>query len=170
MKTILQVTLAAAFFSGVVFGQERNLPRFEDYPAQTKFTGKPAPAIISHPRARLFRTMITTQAQNQRNFAGSYALATWGCGSGCRGFAVIDARTGKVYFNPKALNVGVVPNQIEASLQFRPDSRLLIISGYVDGFRGYQSEAQFYYEWVNNRFRLLRKTKLKKYEVAQSAG
>ena len=161
MRTILQIILAATFLSSGEFAQERNAPRFEDYPAQRKFTSKPAPAIISHPRARLFRTMIRTQAQNKPNFAGHYSLATWGCGSGCRGFAVIDARTGRVYFNPKALNVGTVPFQDEDSLQFRPSSRLLIISGYVDGFRGYQSEAKFYYEWKSNRFRLIRKTKIK---------
>jgi hypothetical protein len=163
MRTILQLILVAAFLVSGALAQGQNPPRFEDYPVRKKFTGKSAPAIISHPRARLFRTMIRTQAQNEPNFASHYTLATWGCGSGCRGFAVIDARTGRVYFNPKALNVGTVPYQDEDSLQFRPDSRLLIVSGYVDGFRGFQDEAKFYYEWKDNRFRLIRRTKIKKY-------
>ncbi|MGH9967421.1 MAG: hypothetical protein ACREBG_06260 [Pyrinomonadaceae bacterium] len=163
MKAILVAITVAVFLISGAFAQEKNLPRFEGYPAQEKFMGKPAPAIISHPRARLFRTMIRTQARNEPNFAGRYTLATWGCGSGCQGFAMIDAQTGRVYFNPKALNVGTVPYQDEDSLQFRTDSRLLVVSGYVDGFRGYQSEAKFYYEWKNDRFRLIRKTKIKKY-------
>lgn len=155
MKTILVVT----FLVGSVLAQADNLPRFEDYPARKEFTGKPAPAIIAHPRARLFRTMIKTQAQKGPNFAEHYTVATWGCGSGCRGFAIIDARTGRVYFNPKALNVMTPPYLDEDTLQFRPDSRLLIVSGTVDGLNGYQDEAKFYYEWKNNRFKLIRKIK-----------
>ena len=143
-------------------GKEKPVPRFEEYPARAGFRGSPAPAIISHPRARLFRTMIKTQAKNQANFAGHYYLAIWGCGSDCRGFALIDARTGRVYFNPRALNVIGVPFHDEDSLQFRRDSRLLIISGSVDGFGGHRDEAKFYYEWRENQFRLLRRTKIKK--------
>jgi hypothetical protein len=154
------VLIIFAVLATHAYSQTRSLPRFEDYPALRKFRGKPAPAIISHPRARMFRTTIRTQAQNQPNFAGSYTLAIWGCGSDCRGFALIDSRSGRVYFNPKALNVIGVPFQEEDRLQFRRDSRMLIISGYVEGLGGYQSEAKFYYEWVNNRFRLLKKTKV----------
>jgi hypothetical protein len=110
----------------------------------------------------MFRTMITTQAKGQPNFAGHYTLATWGCGSDCRGFALIDARTGRVYFNPRAWNVAGVPFQDEDRLQFRPDSRLLIISAWVDGVGGYQEEATFYYVWKDNRFRLIRKAKIRK--------
>ena len=159
MKTILQTILVVTFLVGSVLAQADNLPRFEDYPAGKGFTGKPAPAIIAHPRARLFRTMIKTQAQKGPNFAGHYTVATWGCGSGCRGFAIIDARTGRVYFNPKALNVMTPPYLDEDTLQFRPDSRLFIVSGAVDGLNGYQDEAKFYYEWKNNRFKLIRKIK-----------
>ena len=151
-------------------GKEKSVPRFEEYSTHSRFTGSPAPAIISHPRARLFHTMIKTQAQNQPNFAGHYNLAIWGCGSACRGFALIDARTGRVYFNPRALNVIGVPFQDEDSLQFRPDSRLLIISGSVDGFGGHRDEAKFYYEWRNNRFRLLRRTRIKKSNDARHSS
>lgn len=160
MKTVLQLIFAAAFMTGGALAQESRPPRFEDYPVQKRFTGKPAPVKISHPRARQFRTMIRTQARNEPNFAGHYTLATWGCGSGCRGFAVVDARTGKVYFNPRALMVMTPPYLEEDTLQFRPDSRLLIVTGSVDGVNGFQSEAKFYYEWKNNRFKLLLKTKI----------
>ena len=148
---------------GAASTQGQTLPRFESYPAAGRFSGTPAPAIISHPRARLFRTMIQNQAKDQPNFAGHYHVATWGCGTDCQGLALIDARTGRVYFNPRALNVAGVPYQDEERLQFRLDSRLMIISGSVDGFNRYQDEAKFYYEWRNNHFRLIRKTKIKKY-------
>ena len=162
-KMRLSVVLVL-FLLGLGSAQGQTLPRFESYPASGHFNGTPAPAIISHPRARLFRTMIQNQAKAQPNFAGHYHLATWGCGSDCQGLALIDARTGRVYFNPRALNVAGVPYQDEERLQFRPDSRLLIISGSVDGFNRYQDEAKFYYVWRNNRFRLIRKARIQKYE------
>jgi hypothetical protein len=161
-KMKLSVVLVL-FLLEVGSAQGQTLPQFEAYPASEHFTGTPARAIISHPRARLFRTQIQNQAKAKPNFAGHYHLATWGCGSDCQGLALIDARTGKVYFNPRALNVAGVLSQDEDRLQFRPDSRLLIISGSVDGFNRYQDEAKFYYEWRNNHFRLIRKTKIKKY-------
>ncbi len=161
MKPIaLLILLLSPLGAALAHGQ--SLPKFEAYPVFERFSGTPAPAIISQPRARLFRTMITTQAKGQPNFAGHYNLATWGCGSDCRGFALIDARTGKVYFHPRAFDVAGVPYQDEDRLQFRPDSRLLIISGWVDGVGGYQEEATFYYVWKNNRFKLVRKTKIRK--------
>ena len=92
------------------------------------------------------------------NFAGNYTIARWGCGSTCVGFAVVDARTGRVYFHPQALQVMQVPYQSEEVLQFLPDSRMLIISGEL--FTG-AAEAEpgrigkFYYEWRNNHFALL---------------
>ena len=162
-KMKLSVVLAL-FLLGVGLAQGQTLPRFESYPVSGELYGTLAPVIISHPRARMFRTMIKEQAKAPPNFAGRYRLATWGCGSDCQGLAVIDARTGKVYFNPRALNVAGVPYQDEERLQFRFDSRLLIISGSVDGFNGYQDEAKFYYVWRNNRFRLIRKTRIKKYD------
>lgn len=161
MKSTSSLILLLSFFGGAL-AQGQSLPRFEAHPVSERFSATPAPAIIKHPRARLFRTMITTQAKGQPNFAGHYNLATWGCGSDCIGFALIDARTGRVYFHPRALDVAGVPFQDEDRLQFRPDSRLLIISGWVDGVGGYQEEAKFYYKWENNRFRLIRKTKIKK--------
>jgi hypothetical protein len=167
MRTILLLISLMTFLSTGHPARRSAEPKFNDYPVTDKFKGKPALPIISQPRARLFQTMIRLQAAHEPNFAGLYTLATWGCGAGCRGFAVIDARTGKVYFNPKALNVATVPFQDEDSLQFRLDSRLLILSGYVDGFRGYQSESKFYYEWKNNRFMLIRKTKIKMYHPEQ---
>lgn len=157
------VLMLGLFVLGAASAQAPPIPRFESYPVSDNFSGTPAPATIAHPRARLFRTVIKEQAKDPPDFAGHYRVATWGCGTDCVGLALIDARTGRVYFNPKALNVGGVPYQDEERLQFRLDSRLMIISGSVDGFNGYQDEAKFYYEWRNDRFRLVRKTKIKKY-------
>jgi hypothetical protein len=132
-------------------------PRFEDYPAVETFAGRPAPAVIASRRARLYRTTIREQAREGPNFAGRYTVATWGCGTGCLQFAVVDARTGRVYFHPQAEVVGAVTYQDEERLQFRRDSRLFIVSGQLLGRDGPEVEGKFYYEWRDNRFRLLRK-------------
>ena len=34
------------------------------------------------------------------NFAGHYVVASWGCGTGCAQFAIIDAITGDLYAPP----------------------------------------------------------------------
>ena len=163
MNVILRISIATMLWACGALAQEQPLPRFEDYPAPGKFTGKPVPAIIAGQPARFYRTRIRSGAKEGPNFAGHYTVVTWGCGSGCRWYAVVDARTGRVYFNPKAASVMTVPYQDEDSLQFRIDSRLLVVSGYVWGLRHEQSEAKYYYEWRNNRFKLLRRTQIKKY-------
>ena len=135
-------------------------PRFEDYPAVESFKGRPAPAVVSSGRARLYRTTIREQAREGPNFAGHYTVATWGCGTGCLQFAVVDARTGKVYFHPRAETVAGVTFQDEERLQFRRDSRLFIVSGQLLARDGPELEGKFYYEWRNDRFRLLRRRRV----------
>ena len=141
--------------------------RFEDYPATQKFTGKPATPIIANQRARLYRTMIRQASSG----TGNYTIAQWGCGSTCVAFAIIDARTGRVYFHPQALQAMQVPYQAENVLQFRPDSRLLIISGEIlpddpDSASGPESVGKSYYEWKNNRFTLLETVGVRREEGA----
>ncbi|HKZ03296.1 MAG TPA: tetratricopeptide repeat protein, partial [Pyrinomonadaceae bacterium] len=148
-----------------------SMARFEDYPAMQKFAGKPASLLVSNRRARQYRTMIRQDAQAGPNFAGAYTIARWGCGSTCVAFAILDARTGRIYFHPQVLQVMHVPYQAENVLQFRPDSRLLIISGEIlpvdpDRQSGPESVGKFYYEWKNDQFKLVGKTEIKLEEGA----
>lgn len=69
-----------------------------DYPAKI-YTGKTAPINAnSHTYAKQFKTKLQ-QALNEKspNFAGSYSVASWGCGSACVNYAMVDRRDGKVY-------------------------------------------------------------------------
>jgi tetratricopeptide (TPR) repeat protein len=161
----------AGGISQPLVSESSSTPRFEDYPATQKFTRRPAAPLVSNRRTRLYRTMIRQDAQAGPNFAGHYTIARWGCGSTCVGFAVIDARTGRVYFHPQALQAMQVPYQAEDVLQFRPDSRLLIISGEIlsvepDRPSGPASVGKFYYEWRNNRFTLLETVNVRREESA----
>ena len=77
------------------------------------------------------------------------------------GYAVIDARTGKVYFNPQALQVAMLRFQDEDHLQYRLDSRLLVVSGDVMDASGREKETKLFFEWKGNRFKLIRKAAIK---------
>jgi len=94
------------------------LPRFEDYPANATFGGPPAPVRIESARyGRLYRTRLRDGASRGPNFAGSFTVVVWGCGSSCQIVSVVDARTGRLSEQTLRTANGV---------QYRVDSRLII--------------------------------------------
>jgi len=136
--------LTLIMLSGGLIGQASDLPRFEDFGVRVAFTGKAAPPILDTPRARKFRTRPRLGADVGPNFADHYTVATWGCGSGCHALAIIDAESGKVFFDPTILWVGMCKFREEEPIRYRRDSRLLIIAGA----RNDQGNGTYYYEWT----------------------
>jgi hypothetical protein len=126
-------------------------PLFTDYPAE-KFAGTPASPVLDSAEARRFRTLIRQKAAAGPNFAGHYTIATWGCGSTCVGFAVVDAKTGSVVFHPSVRRVMQVPYQVDNVLRFRVDSRLLVMAGETEGPDGASRIGRFAYELKDGRF------------------
>lgn len=139
----------------------KNAPSFKDYPSGPIYTGPPAaPDVRSHPASRLFRTMIREGAKSGPNFAGRYAIVRWGCGSGCRAHAIVDAKSGAV-FHPK--NFGAVDDlNVDPELEkpegilvkFRLDSKLLIVIGGINEdpkLRGIS-----YFVWDNDQLKRIR--------------
>jgi len=139
---------------------QESLPRFSDFPAGEKFAGTPAAPVFTGAEARRYRTVIQRQAAAGPNFAGHFTVATWGCGSTCIGFAVVDARTGEIHFHPTVRRAMQVPYQTDSVLQYRPDSRLLVIAGETEGPAEQSSSGKFYYEWKDGRFSLLAKAEI----------
>jgi hypothetical protein len=45
----------------------------------------------------MYQTRLREGAKKGPNFAGYFTLVSWGCGSSCQEWAVIDARTGRVF-------------------------------------------------------------------------
>jgi hypothetical protein len=108
------------FFLLFVVSGQNHFPRFEDYSVKTKYKSKPAKVDLkSHPRAKMFRSVLRNAASRGPNFAGHYAIAQWGCGTSCIEFAVIDLKTGKVFINPEPAT---------SDLVFDIDSRLLVVN------------------------------------------
>lgn len=161
MKAASQIIVMMISLACLTSAQVRRLPRFEDYPAEV-IQVSPAPAKIIGAQARNYRTRLSEGAKEEPNFAGHYTLVSWGIGTDCRMLAVADAKTGRVYFLPGVRAVLKMPSQVEDSIQYRADSRLLVISGEVwDGGRLWRDAATYYYEWGGGRLRLIRKTALK---------
>lgn len=61
------------------------------------FQGIPKPVDFSKfPEARTYYTRITESVKKGPNFAGHHRLATWGCGTDCFGYALIDLNSGEI--------------------------------------------------------------------------
>ena len=139
-------------------------PRFEDFPARPLFKGKPAaPDVRSHPRSRMFRTMIRYGAKAGANFAGHYSIVRWGCGSGCLMLAIVDEKTGHVY-HPE--NLGTVDftnidfdtfakqGSTDDLVTYHPDSKLISVIGAINEDSGLRGIS--YFVWENNKLRRIR--------------
>ena len=113
-------------------------PRFKDY-AVPVYTGKPAqPTVRADKRSGLFRTELREAAAKGVNFAGQYRLTSWGCGTACFQWAIIDVKSGQVFH---LANLASTEHQyVEESLyeggihavHIRPDSRLLVVIGGIN--------------------------------------
>lgn len=135
------------------------LPDFADYPVQEIYKGKPArPRIVTRYQNE-FRTRIREDMEQKVNFAGHYIVATWGCGTGCMQFALVDAVSGQVYDPPmKSVSYHFGPDPDKGPQKFpdmvnmKPESALLVVEGC-------QSESEkcgrYYYRFEKDRFTLL---------------
>ena len=69
---------------------------YEGIPTKVNFS--------SLPEAKKYSTAITIGASYGPNFAGHFTFASWGCGTGCGGYAIVDSITGNIVeyipFNP----------------------------------------------------------------------
>lgn len=83
----------------------------------------------------MFRTRLREGASAKPNFAGHYAVVSWGCGPECQQYLVVDLRDSKVYglaeppTEPPLGHTFLVPRGVlETSrrVRFRIDSNLLI--------------------------------------------
>ena len=152
MKTLLYSLVSLTILILLTAGAKGGVPHFEDYPVSETFKGKSAPIdFSSDPDAIRFRTRLTEGVENGPNFSGHYTVILWGCGTECETIAVVDAKTGAVYFAPFVPAVGV---------EFHIDSNLFIANPPEDIESVHGSEVpdwlySEYYKWENNHFVLI---------------
>ena len=84
----------------------------------TIYNGKPAKVDFSKDLSyKTYHTEITTQAAEGPNFAGHYTLVSWGCGTGCMVYIILDAVTGKIAYIPeKALLYSYPSHTLESRM------------------------------------------------------
>ena len=154
---IINILISACLLYGNSIAHQKTVPQFEHYPVAKIFKAKPAPVRISGARARKFQTRIREGAKKGPNFAGHYTIVTWGCGSGCLGLAFVDAQTGRVQMSADVPEV--ISRFNEEALQYRINSKLLIVVGWLPKTMGREFEHKYYYTWERGHLRLIRSTK-----------
>lgn len=147
-------------FSVVTFAQKT--PTYSQYSIKVEKKTTKKVNLKSHSEAKFFRTNLKNALANSEvNFAGKYILTYWGCGSGCTQGAIIDAKTGNVFF-PLELQ-GVYAGGLSLGehdmLEYKNNSNLLVIYGYAGG--GFKPEIAthhgiYYYQWNGKAFKLLK--------------
>lgn len=155
MDRTMSVAMAVicGIFAGTVASAGEVSTRFEDYPVQGTYKGAPAPIALQTKGDRMYRTVLREAAAKGPDFASHYKIATWGCGSGCITYAIIDSNTGKIL--PKS--GGIVSRSCkqsddEAVLNYQRDSRLLIVSGTLND----EDLGMYYYELKDNKLNMLK--------------
>src|SRR3979411_2057426 len=73
-------------------------PTFEEFSVP-----KPAPFVavkpdVSQGQAHRYRTILREGAKQPPDFAGYFKIVRWGCGACCTEFAILDLKTGRVFF------------------------------------------------------------------------
>ena len=139
-------------------------PKFANFPARL-YDGKVHDPILSTNHQRMFRTRIQEAAKDGVNFAGHYVVASWGCGTGCTQFVVLDAITGAVaeppfesvdfhYWLflakiPKWANYEPKWSCYDDFLTSHADSSLLVVEGCIRN----QQCGRTFYEMKDGRLR-----------------
>lgn len=151
--SLLSLAFALTLLSGGAAAQRR-VPQFKDFPVSEAYTGRNAPLILTRDD-RMFRTRLRAASKGKPNFAGHYILTAWGCGTSCLVGAVIDAKTGKVYWwNFSICCWGHDVDDNFQPIEFRLNSKLIVFSGARNEKEG--DNAAHFYKFENGRFIHLR--------------
>src|SRR5262245_31419408 len=120
-------------------------PHFTDYPVSEIFHGPPAPVQLTTPEARRVRTELQRHTSRPPDFAGHYTIALIGCGSTCSVGAIVDSRTGQVWF-PGLHVYSISDTALLTGPEYRLDSELIVMRGQINDI--YKGIA--YYRWHEN--------------------
>ncbi len=147
------IALFAAMSAAGLAHAESTKALFDKYPAGRAYKGKTAAVDLhSDKDAPNFRTRLRAAAKKRPNYAGRMIVTNWGCGAGCQMIALIDARTGKVFFAGSAY----------AGYEHRLTSRLLVVNppetiAEMFGNKPPSWLKTRYYLWKDGRLAILKK-------------
>ena len=170
MKNKCLVLLAITVLCASTALAQSKTPTFARYRVRVSKPGNISVDLKSHKRANTFRTNLRNAAKAGVNFAGNFVLANWGCGTNCSETAIIDARTGKVFFPAELEGAGFgfceLPDDAEP-IVYKPDSRLLILNGFKGGDLNSENSrcGVYYLEWTGTNFRQVGFVRKKRLEM-----
>jgi hypothetical protein len=131
-KVLLLQVATCALACAPLAPQATQRAQFHEYSVEKVYTGTPAAPKLTKAH-RVFRTRIREGAKEPPNFAGHYRIVTWGCGTWCVEFLIVDSVSGKVQ---DGFAVGGFPGRwqeehqkIPERIEFKRDSRLLRVNG-----------------------------------------
>lgn len=144
----LSFTLSSAY-------AEPESPRFSDYPVSNISRQKPAAADFNtNANARRFQSAIRDGVKRGPNFAGHYTVITWGCGTMCQSFVIVDSITGEIFSSPFVTSTGICK---------RLDSNLLIVdpitSDVLENSKIPKWLTSRYYKWNEKELVLIKESK-----------
>ena len=158
--SFLLVVLAAPSAGAV---PEPNL-RFEAFEVTEKAPTRLAKADVnSHPLARRNRRVLERGLRKGINFAGHMTAVRIPCpvepdqgkpGWSCTTLAIVDRRTGQVYFPPRLQEFYWDPEVQGSGFGFRPNSRLLSAIGEASA-PAKRGRRAYFYEWVDGDIHLV---------------
>jgi hypothetical protein len=135
--------------------------QFADYPTHPVALQRPSEAVISKydvTEKGRFLQAVRDVVSDGPDFAGRYAIVTWGCGTWCWNIVIADVVTGRVYDAPFVAAIGFPQVTHGELIQRRADSSLLVVSGCLEMRDGQQLRAgpcgTFYFNWSADRLRL----------------
>ena len=132
MKITFRKSLLAALLlcaQALSFSAQAIEPKFQDYKVDSVFAGPNHELDIRDQGEDSWKTYRTNVFKRKVNFAGNYIVFTGGCGGGAICGEILDAKTGKVVEGfPNAYELDS-PDGSCYDAGFRPDSRLLVITG-----------------------------------------
>jgi hypothetical protein len=118
-------------------------PSFQEYAVEVASIRNPRLDLKSHRIGSTFPTVLRRGVRHNRvNFAGSFSLVEWGCGSDCRWFAIVDLRNGHIYHDSSFV--------LLRGAQYRADSALFVANPrYPDAGNFLADVPTSYWVWQN---------------------
>ncbi|MBV9477517.1 MAG: hypothetical protein JO315_15710 [Acidobacteria bacterium] len=134
---------------------------FRAHPAEARLTRRAVAPDVSSGRAHRYRTVLREEAREGANFNGHYRVASWGCGTNCIEWAILDLKTGRVWLAPKPAESCWAPDGDEGAgrdwFTFRLWSSLLYLhtcDPSTDGRKTFTTRSV--YVWTRGTLQLLR--------------
>ena len=171
MKTrnILLSTIFVLIISLPAFAQ-RGVPTFGQYSARVEKLRNIQVDLKSSKYARNYRTNLRNAAKAGVNFAGHFVVANWGCGTNCSETAIIDGRTGRVFF-PEILQGATFGfcelGDADEPIEYKKNSRLFVLRGFKSGDLDKKNSkcGVYYFEWTGAALRQVKLVQKKRMEM-----